>query len=69
VILNLLLNLVLLPRYGIVGAALTSSITYTLAATLLLAIVSRDSGVPFRHFFEPRLSELAALLPGRSSSR
>jgi O-antigen/teichoic acid export membrane protein len=49
--LNLALNILLLPRYGIQGAALVSSMTYTIGALLLIRVVSRYSDVPFRGFF------------------
>jgi O-antigen/teichoic acid export membrane protein len=40
-IINLLLNLVMIPRYGIVGAALTTAITYTLTGLIVLWIFAK----------------------------
>ncbi|MCC6767251.1 MAG: flippase [Deltaproteobacteria bacterium] len=37
-------NLVLSPRFGIVGAALSTAISYSLAAGILLAVFVRESG-------------------------
>ena len=39
--LNLLLNLILIPRYGISGAAAASSLTYGTQAFLLMSAVAR----------------------------
>lgn len=43
--LNLVLNLVLIPRYGIVGAALGSSVAYLVVALVMLSMYCRLSGV------------------------
>jgi len=51
---NLGLNLVLIPMWGIVGAALASTISYTAAAGLLVALFLRES----------RLSIADVLIPG-----
>jgi O-antigen/teichoic acid export membrane protein len=40
-LLNVLLNLVLIPLYGVAGAAVASSLTYSAQALLLIAAVSR----------------------------
>lgn len=37
-------NLVLIPRFGIVGAALSTAISYSLAAGILLTVFVRESG-------------------------
>lgn len=37
-------NLILIPRFGIVGAALSTAISYSLAAGILLTVFVRDSG-------------------------
>jgi O-antigen/teichoic acid export membrane protein len=44
-LLNLALNLILIPRYGIVGAAAASSIAYLSVTLALLAMYCRLSGV------------------------
>jgi O-antigen/teichoic acid export membrane protein len=43
---NLPLNLVLIPAYGIVGAAAASSIAYLAHAVVMLALFRRHSGLP-----------------------
>jgi O-antigen/teichoic acid export membrane protein len=45
-LLNLALNLVMIPAYGIVGAAAASSIAYVAVTLALLVMYCRLSGVP-----------------------
>ena len=44
--LNVLLNLVFIPRYGILGAAAVSSLTYCTQALLFIGAVSRVTKAP-----------------------
>jgi len=46
-LLNLALNVVLIPAYGIVGAAAASSIAYLAVTVAMLVLYCRLSGVPF----------------------
>jgi len=57
--LNIALCLVWIPRYGIVGAAWASTISYTLQSVLMLIFFRKLSGVGFRE----------ALVPGREDVR
>jgi O-antigen/teichoic acid export membrane protein len=41
-------NLLLIPRVGIVGAALSTAISYSLAAGILLTVFVRESGSSVR---------------------
>ncbi|GAA4559980.1 oligosaccharide flippase family protein [Planotetraspora kaengkrachanensis] len=43
---NILLNLALIPRWGVVGAALSSTITYVLMAALEISWFARSAGIP-----------------------
>src|SRR5262249_37788878 len=43
---NISLNLFLIPRFGIVGAASASGVSYSVAATILLLVFRRESGTP-----------------------
>ncbi len=45
---NVLLNLVLIPRWGAVGAALASSASYVLSAAVFVLWVTRAAGRPFQ---------------------
>jgi O-antigen/teichoic acid export membrane protein len=57
---NLTLNLLLIPRLGIVGAALSTAVSYTLAALLLLFVFVRESGESLRGTVVIRAADLAS---------
>ena len=46
--------------FGLVGAAASTTITYALAAVVLVALCSRNLGVPMRELAVPRRSDLVA---------
>lgn len=54
---NLLLNLVMIPRWGAAGAALASTVAYTLMAVLEMAWFLRTARVPVSRLV-PRLTDL-----------
>jgi O-antigen/teichoic acid export membrane protein len=56
-ILNIGLNLYLLPRYGAIGAAYASSVTYTLSAIGVAFQFSRVSGIPMWELVRYRRSD------------
>lgn len=58
-VLNVAVNLVCIPRFGIVGASLASLISYTAQAAILVVLASRLSGQ----------GPLALFLPGRAEVR
>ena len=58
---NVALNWVLIPRYGIQGAAISTSVSYSLAAFLLLAVFVRESGCSVRQTVLLRPDELGGL--------
>jgi O-antigen/teichoic acid export membrane protein len=45
--------------FGLVGAAASTTVTYALAALVLIALCSRELGVPMRDLAVPRRSDLA----------
>ena len=57
---NFVLNLILIPRYGISGAAVSTAISYTLAALLLLFVFVRESGGSLRGTVMIRAKDLAS---------
>ncbi|WP_432862878.1 lipopolysaccharide biosynthesis protein [Microbispora rosea] len=59
---NLALNLVLIPRWGAVGAALASTVAYTLLALLETVWFLRSARVAVSQLV-PRLTDLRAVLP------
>jgi O-antigen/teichoic acid export membrane protein len=60
-VVNIGLNIVLIPVAGIMGAALASLVSYTLHATIMVAFASRLSGVGPAAFLVPRRSEVTRL--------
>lgn len=57
---NFTLNVLLIPRYGIAGAAVSTAISYTLAALLLLVVFVRESGASLRGTVVIRAADLAS---------
>jgi O-antigen/teichoic acid export membrane protein len=53
-ILNVILNFVLIPQFGILGAAMSTAISYSLACVVLLIFYLPWSGVPLRDILIPR---------------
>lgn len=63
-VLNVALNLILIPRFGIVGASLASVASYSAHAALTLAIASRLSGQSPLSLFVPGRAEVVLLFTG-----
>jgi O-antigen/teichoic acid export membrane protein len=61
-ILNLGLNIVLIPIYGIVGAALASLVSYTFQAAVAVFFASRLSGQSPLSLFVPGKEEVVLLV-------
>ena len=59
---NVALNIVLIPRFGIVGASLSSLISYTAQAAFYVVLASRLSGKPALSLFVPGRDEIGVLL-------
>jgi stage V sporulation protein B len=57
-VVTIVANLLLIPRFGITGAALASTIAYTTQTALLLRIYRRISGVGWRELIVPRRDDL-----------
>jgi len=55
---NLILNYLLIPAYGISGAAISSSVAYGLSTTLLLLKHRRLSGIPYRETLMIKTTDL-----------
>ncbi|NOX36610.1 MAG: oligosaccharide flippase family protein [Calditrichaeota bacterium] len=56
-VLNVILNIFLIPRWGIVGAAISSSVGYLVAAALMAFYYRNMTGVPFREFIIPKAGD------------
>ena len=74
---NVVLNLVLVPRMGIEGAAIATACAYSVAATILYVFFVRESGLPWYEGLLLRAADVAMwrrvagtmvakVLPGRS---
>jgi O-antigen/teichoic acid export membrane protein len=63
-VLNVGLNLIFIPRFGIVGASLASLISYTAHAAMTLFIASRLSGHSMLTLIVPGRAEVALLVAG-----
>ena len=59
---NLVLNVLLIPRYGIVGAAVATAVSYSVSAMLLLIFFLRESGLSWH---EPLIIKHSDLLMWR----
>ena len=55
---NMVANLLLIPRFGILGAASASLISYTLSSVALTAVAARFSRTPLWRFWIPGLDDL-----------
>ena len=57
VLLNIALNLVFIPRYGANGAALASTVSYSVAAVAFIVVYSRAVQIPLRDLLRYRQSD------------
>jgi O-antigen/teichoic acid export membrane protein len=57
-IVNIIANLILIPRLGIVGASAASLISYSLTSLLLTLAAARFSKTSVAHFWIPRASDV-----------
>ena len=59
VLVNVPLNLALIPRWGIAGCAVASSVTYALLSVATMTVIVRRYGVPVGDLLRIRAAELA----------
>jgi O-antigen/teichoic acid export membrane protein len=59
---NLIANLLLIPRFGIVGAAAASLVSYTVSSLLMTAAAARFSGSSIWSFWVPRRDDVRVLV-------
>jgi O-antigen/teichoic acid export membrane protein len=60
--LSLGLNLLLIPLWGVSGAALASTLGYTAAGLMMMVAFRRDSGLSYSDMLLPRISEITGHL-------
>jgi O-antigen/teichoic acid export membrane protein len=58
---NLLLNLLLVPRFGMIGASIATSTTYTLSSLIYVIIFKRLTGVAYKEFIILQQDDLKLL--------
>lgn len=61
-VLNVALNLYLIPRYGVLGAAFATTISYTALLIMKMRTMRRLAGVRWRDCFVPRRSDVRLIL-------
>jgi len=61
-IINIILNLLLIPRIGIKGAAIASTISYSLATIILLFLFRHYTNVPISRLLLPQKSDATNIL-------
>ena len=61
---NLVLNLLLIPRYGIAGAAFSTAFAYTLTAIIVLRMFARMTQRTVRSVILPNVSDIDRVLQG-----
>lgn len=69
VALNVMANVVLIPRFGSVGAGLASSVSYSAISIVAVLLFLRRSGLRFRDAFMPVRSDLLAIAAAGYSVR
>ena len=57
-VLNVALNIVLIPQAGIIGAAAASLVSYTVSSVVYSIIAARHAGASFVDFWVPRWSDV-----------
>ena len=61
-VVTITLDIILIPRFNIVGAAIASTISYTLTALLLIVFFVRETGAPLREVLLPTSEDVKILL-------
>jgi O-antigen/teichoic acid export membrane protein len=57
-VLNVILNLYMIPRFGVLGAAFASLLSYTVSAIVLLLVFKNETGIPLPHILFIRRTDL-----------
>jgi O-antigen/teichoic acid export membrane protein len=61
-IINVAANLILIPRFGIVGASAASLVSYAASSIVITLIAARLAHAPARSFLIPRLADVRFVL-------
>jgi O-antigen/teichoic acid export membrane protein len=60
-VLNVSLNLMFIPKYGAIGAAIVTSLTYSLFSLIVLVLYCRENKVLYRELFVPQKNDFVQL--------
>lgn len=60
-LLNMILNIIWIPKYAANGASLASTISYSIAAVLFLFVYSKETGIPVREILGYRMKDFRAI--------
>jgi Na+-driven multidrug efflux pump len=61
-VVNIIFNLILIPIYGAKGAAIASTLSYSLAAFLFIHFYSKETGIPAKEIFKFRKNDFDPLI-------
>ena len=61
---NVFLNAVLIPEYGIMGAAFASDVSYFICAWIFVTYFSRSNNIKFRDILIIKKSDIEAMVVG-----
>jgi O-antigen/teichoic acid export membrane protein len=61
-IINVILNIIFIPNYGAVGAAISSSISYTVASVLFIFLYSKEIKIPVLVLIKYRVSDFQPII-------
>ena len=61
-LINIILNVVFIPEYGAVGAALASSVSYSLAAILFIFFYSKETNIPVLDIIRYKASDFQPIV-------
>jgi len=61
-IVNMLLNYVLIPSYGAVGASIASTISYTFAIILFIYFYSKEVNIPIKNILSYKISDFQVFI-------
>jgi len=61
-IINIVLNIIFIPNHGAVGAAIASSISYSIAAILFIYFYSRETRIPLSEIIRYRRSDFQPIV-------
>jgi O-antigen/teichoic acid export membrane protein len=61
-VINIVLNVFWIPKYGADGASLASTISYSIASVLFLILYSKETGIPVKSIIRYRRSDFTPLI-------